>query len=85
MLVVEHAPMEAVMLPAQDQARDENGRALVVRNGKARARSITLGSGTVQLQVMSSSSPSIWRSMLTASADDYRPSSSTTEAKAHGR
>jgi len=32
------------------QARDANGHALVVRNGKARPRQITLGSGTVQIQ-----------------------------------
>ena len=31
-------------------ARDETGHALVVRNGKARARSVTLGSGTVEIR-----------------------------------
>jgi transposase-like protein len=34
----------------QHQDRDENGHALVVRNGKARARSVTMGSGTIQIQ-----------------------------------
>ena len=36
-----------------DQARgerDEAGRALVVRNGKARARKVTVGSGTVEIE-----------------------------------
>ena len=32
------------------QERDENGRALVVRNGKARERSVTMGSGTVKVR-----------------------------------
>jgi transposase-like protein len=32
------------------QERDENGRALVVRNGKARPRRVTLGSGTIEMQ-----------------------------------
>ena len=31
-------------------ARDEQGLALVVRNGKARARKVTVGSGTVEVQ-----------------------------------
>ncbi len=31
-------------------ARDERGLALVVRNGKARARKVTVGSGTVEVQ-----------------------------------
>jgi transposase-like protein len=35
---------------ARNQARDEDGRALVVRNGKSRARKITMGSGTVEIQ-----------------------------------
>lgn len=30
--------------------RDEQGRALVVRNGKARARKLTLGAGTIEVQ-----------------------------------
>ncbi len=29
--------------------RDEQGRALVVRNGKARPRKVTLGAGTVEI------------------------------------
>ncbi len=33
---------------ARNQARDENGRAQVVRNGKARPRKVTLGSGGFQ-------------------------------------
>jgi putative transposase len=32
----------------QDE-RDENGHALVVRNGKARARQVTVGSGTIEV------------------------------------
>lgn len=32
-----------------DEARDEDGQALVVRNGKARPRKVTLGSGTVEV------------------------------------
>jgi transposase-like protein len=31
-------------------ARDERGHALVVRNGKARARKVTVGSGTLEVQ-----------------------------------
>jgi putative transposase len=31
-------------------ARDERGRALVVRNGKSQPRSLTLGSGTIEIQ-----------------------------------
>jgi transposase-like protein len=30
--------------------RDENGRALVVRNGRGKARKVTMGAGTVELQ-----------------------------------
>jgi transposase-like protein len=30
--------------------RDEQGRALVVRNGKSRARKLTLGAGTIEIQ-----------------------------------
>ena len=32
------------------RARDESGRALVVRNGRAQARKLTLGAGTVELR-----------------------------------
>ena len=32
------------------QERDENGRAKVVRNGKARPRKVTLGSGTIEVR-----------------------------------
>jgi transposase-like protein len=35
---------------ARNQARDENGRAQVVRNGKARPRKLTLGSGTIEVR-----------------------------------
>ncbi len=35
---------------ARPQERDENGRAQVVRNGKARPRKLTLGSGTVEVR-----------------------------------
>jgi putative transposase len=35
---------------ARNQERDENGRAQVVRNGKARPRNVTLGSGTVEVR-----------------------------------
>jgi transposase-like protein len=35
---------------ARNQERDEHGRAQVVRNGKARARKLTLGSGTVEVR-----------------------------------
>jgi hypothetical protein len=33
---------------ARNQERDENGRALVVRNGKTRPRKVTVGSGTIE-------------------------------------
>ena len=35
---------------ARNQERDENGRAQVVRNGKARPRKLTLGSGTIEVR-----------------------------------
>ena len=35
---------------ARHQERDENGRAKVVRNGKARPRKVTLGSGTIEVR-----------------------------------
>ena len=35
---------------ARNQERDENDRALVVRNGKARPRKVTLGSGTIDVR-----------------------------------
>ncbi|MDH3685327.1 MAG: IS256 family transposase, partial [Myxococcales bacterium] len=35
---------------ARHQERDDNGRAKVVRNGKARARKLTLGSGTIEVR-----------------------------------
>jgi transposase-like protein len=35
---------------ARNQERDEHDRALVVRNGKARPRKVTLGSGTIEVR-----------------------------------
>ncbi|MGI9592313.1 MAG: IS256 family transposase [Myxococcota bacterium] len=35
---------------ARHQERDENGRARVVRNGKAQPRKVTLGSGTIEVR-----------------------------------
>ena len=35
---------------ARNQDRDEQGRARVVRNGKARPRKVTLGSGTIEVR-----------------------------------
>jgi transposase-like protein len=35
---------------ARNQERDERGRAQVVRNGKSRARKVTLGSGTIEVR-----------------------------------
>jgi transposase-like protein len=35
---------------ARNQERDADGRALVVRNGKARTRKVTLGSGTIEVR-----------------------------------
>ena len=35
---------------ARNQERDENGRALVVRNGKTRPRKVTVGSGTIEVR-----------------------------------
>jgi transposase-like protein len=35
---------------ARNQERDERGRSLVVRNGKARARKVTIGSGTIEVR-----------------------------------
>ncbi len=40
----------AFYLETHREARDEKGHALVVRNGKARARQVTLGSGTVEVR-----------------------------------
>jgi putative transposase len=49
-LLVQALEVEVAEYLETYQARDENGHALVVRNGKARARQITLGSGAVQIQ-----------------------------------
>ena len=35
---------------ARNQERDEHGRAKVVRNGKARLRKVTIGSGTIEVR-----------------------------------
>ncbi len=35
---------------ARNQERDDEGRAKVVRNGKARTRKVTLGSGTIEVR-----------------------------------
>ena len=45
-------PLEAEVADyiARHQERDENGRAQVVRNGKARPRKVTLGSGTLEVR-----------------------------------
>jgi transposase-like protein len=40
---------EVAYLQAHAAERDGNGRALVIRNGKGRARSITVGAGTIQV------------------------------------
>ena len=39
---------EAADYIARHQERDEHGRAQVVRNGKARARKVTIGSGAIE-------------------------------------
>jgi len=49
--------LEAIQLEAEDYIakcrvfRNERGRALVTRNGKARERSVTLGCGTIHVQM----------------------------------
>jgi transposase-like protein len=40
----------ASYVEAHEQERDEQGLALVVRNGKARARKVTLGVGTIEVR-----------------------------------
>ena len=40
----------AEYLERHREARDEGGHALVVRNGKARARQVTVGSGTIEVE-----------------------------------
>ena len=42
---------------ARNQERDENGRAQVVRNGKAQPRKVTLGSGTIEVGGPEAESP----------------------------
>ncbi len=41
---------EATDYIARHQERDEHGRAQIVRNGKARPRKVTLGSGTIEVR-----------------------------------
>jgi transposase-like protein len=41
--------VEVVDYIARNQERDEGGRAKVVRNGKARPRKVSLGSGTIEV------------------------------------
>jgi putative transposase len=50
MLVTALETEVASYVEAHQDARDERGHALVVRNGKARARKVTLGSGTVEIR-----------------------------------
>ncbi len=50
MLAVALEAEAASYVEVHRNARDEKGHALVVRNGKARARSVTLGSGTVEIR-----------------------------------
>jgi putative transposase len=40
----------ASYIEVHEQKRDEQGLALVVRNGKARARKVTLGAGTIEIR-----------------------------------
>lgn len=50
MLVTALETEVALYLEAHRDARDEKGHRLVVRNGKARARPVTLGCGTVRIR-----------------------------------
>ncbi len=49
-LLVQALEVEVAVYLEAHQARDEKGHALVVRNGKARGRQVTLGSGTVKIR-----------------------------------
>jgi putative transposase len=40
---------EVASYPERHQQRDDRGHALVVRNGKAQPRQVTVGSGTVEI------------------------------------
>lgn len=50
MLVTALEAEVASYVEAHERERDEQGLALVVRNGKARARKVTLGAGTIEVQ-----------------------------------
>lgn len=50
MLVTALEAEVATYIEAHQDARDEEGHALVVRNGRGRARQVTLGSGTVEVR-----------------------------------
>jgi transposase-like protein len=50
MLVTALEAEVAAYIEAHRDQRDEGGRALVVRNGKARPRQVTLGAGTVEVE-----------------------------------
>ena len=49
-MLVQALEAEVADYIARHQERDESGRAQVVRNGKARARKVTLGSGTIEVR-----------------------------------
>jgi transposase-like protein len=49
-MLAEALEAEVVDYIARNQKRDEQGRAHVVRNGKARPRKVTLGSGTIEVR-----------------------------------
>jgi hypothetical protein len=56
-------------------ARDEQGRALVVRNGRAATRKVTLGAGTVELQAPRVRAPAHAISSSTKSSSPASPAS----------
>jgi transposase-like protein len=49
-MLAEALEAEVAEYIARHQERDEHGRARVVRNGKARPRKVTLGSGTIEVR-----------------------------------
>jgi transposase-like protein len=49
-MLAEALEVEVADYIARNQERDEQGRAKVVRNGKARPRKVTLGSGTIEVR-----------------------------------
>lgn len=50
-LLIEALGLEvAAYVDRHKNVRDENGRALVVRNGKAKPRNVTIGSGTIEVE-----------------------------------